>query len=121
MCHKFKQFVFKTQIVFYAVEHNFLQIPYIRNKIAEMNSQSTKLELIKLLLETDEPSLLEKVRKILLPAATKRLSESIVGYKPNGEAITQKEFEEEMKTSIMQAENGEVISQEDLIKQAENW
>lgn len=36
-----------------------------------MDSQSIKLELIKLLLETDEPSLLERVRKILAPNTNK--------------------------------------------------
>ncbi|MCF8246797.1 MAG: hypothetical protein K9J37_07825 [Saprospiraceae bacterium] len=86
-----------------------------------MNSQSIKLELIKLLLETDEPSLLEKVRKILAPNVDKSRPKNIVGYKPNGDPVSQKEFEEEMRISIGQIAKGEVMSQEDLIKEAENW
>ena len=85
-----------------------------------MNSQSIKLELIKLLLETDEPSLLEKVRKILTPAADKG-SKNIVGYEPNGDPITQEYLARHMKKSIEQVEKGEVMSHEDLVKESENW
>lgn len=86
-----------------------------------MDAQNFKLELIKLLLETDEPSLLEKVRHILLPTKIKQQSEKIVGFKPNGDPVSQIEFEEEMKVSIGQIAKGEVMSHEDLVREAENW
>ena len=79
------------------------------------------MELIKLLLETDEPSLLEKMRKILVSTSDKIRPKNIVGYKPNGEPISQGELEQHMKESIGQIEKGEVISQEDLIRDSENW
>ena len=86
-----------------------------------MDSQSIKLELIKLLLETDEPTLLEKVRQLLLPTKKGQSKKGIVGFKPNGEPLSQAELAEKMAASVKQAENGEVVSHEDLIKEAENW
>ena len=86
-----------------------------------MDAQNIKLELIKLLLETDEPSLLEKVRRLLLPNIAKQQSEKFVGFKPNGDPVSQKEFENEMQISIGQIATGEVISHEDFVKEAENW
>ena len=74
-----------------------------------------------MLLEIDEPSVLEKVRQLLLPNSRKTKQANVVGYKPNGDPITQAEFEQHMKNSIDQAERGEVMSHEDLVKEAENW
>jgi hypothetical protein len=86
-----------------------------------MDSQSIKLELIKLLLETDEPTLLEKVRQLLLPTKNGKSKKSIVGFKPNDEPLSQADLEAKMAVSIKQADNSEVISHEDLLKEAENW
>ena len=87
-----------------------------------MDAQAFKLELIKLLLETDELTILEKVKRALSPQiGRKKEPTTIVGFRPNGDPISQDEFIQEIKISMEQRRKGEVVSHEDLIKEAENW
>ncbi len=87
-----------------------------------MELQAIKLELIKLLLETDEKSILEKVRKLLSTQKNGAKSvEDAVGYQPDGSPITKEQLLKRIEESEEAIRKGEVISMEDLMKESENW
>ncbi|NOQ25669.1 MAG: hypothetical protein GQ564_09950 [Bacteroidales bacterium] len=70
-----------------------------------MNIQAEKIELVKMILETDNPSILNSIKKIL-----KRESK-----KDFWDTLPQSQREEIMK-GIEEIENGEIVDYEDFIK-----
>ncbi len=70
-----------------------------------MNIQAEKIELMKLILETDNPSILSSIKKIL-----KRESK-----KDFWDTLPQSQKDEILK-SIEEIENGEIVDYEDFIK-----
>ena len=87
-----------------------------------MELQTIKLELIKMLLETEEKSILEKVRKILSPQKNgSKPVEGAVGYQPDGSPITKEQLLKRIEESEEAIRKGEIISMEDLMKESENW
>lgn len=95
---------------------------FLGKKIKIMEVQIIKLELIKLLLETDELPLLEKIKRLLaIPNGTKSPRDEIVGYHPGGAPVTKLELIQQLEESEEAIRRGEVISMEDLIKESENW
>jgi hypothetical protein len=70
-----------------------------------MNIQAEKIELVKMILETDNPSILSSIKKML-----KRESK-----KDFWDTLPQSQREEIMK-GIEEIENGEIVDYDDFIK-----
>lgn len=70
-----------------------------------MNIQAEKIELVKMILETDNPSILSSIKKML-----KRDSK-----KDFWDTLSQSQREDIMK-GIEEIENGEIVDYEDFIK-----
>ncbi len=70
-----------------------------------MNIQAEKIELVKMILETDNPSILSSIKKLL-----KRESK-----KDFWDTLPQSQKEDIMK-GIEEIENGEIVDYEDFIK-----
>ncbi|HFA50656.1 MAG TPA: hypothetical protein ENJ95_16740 [Bacteroidetes bacterium] len=86
-----------------------------------MDVQSAKLEIINLVLETDDLHLLLKAKNLLVTSFAKNKDEEIVGSHPDGRPMTRKELWESIKQSEKAIEKGDVISQEELVRISENW
>lgn len=87
-----------------------------------MELQAIKLELIKMLLETDEINILEKVKNMLSFQKNKSgKGDEIVGYQPDGGPISKEQLLKRIEESEQAISKGEVIALEDLIKESEHW
>ena len=75
-----------------------------------MYIQAEKIELVKMILETDNPSILSSIKKIL-----KRDSK-----KDFWDTLSQAQREDIMK-GIEEIENGEIVDYEDFIKKHKQW
>lgn len=74
-----------------------------------MNIETTKLELMQLLLHTQKESLLAKIKKVFDEEQVDWWSEM------------SKEEQEEIKTGLKQAEKGEYIANETVMKRFDKW
>ncbi len=70
-----------------------------------MNIQAEKIELMKLILETDNPSILSSIKKILKKESKKDFWDTL----PQSQ-------KDEILKSIEEIENGEIVDYEDFIK-----
>ena len=70
-----------------------------------MNIQAEKIELMKLILETDNPSILSSIKKILKKESKKDFWDTL----PQSQ-------KDEILKSIEEIENGEIVNYEDFIK-----
>ena len=70
-----------------------------------MNIQAEKLEIMKMILETDNPSILESIKKIFKRESKKDFWETL----PQNQ-------KEDILEGIQEIENGEVVDYEDFIK-----
>ncbi|HAF29521.1 MAG TPA: hypothetical protein DCG75_10780 [Bacteroidales bacterium] len=70
-----------------------------------MNIQAEKIELMKMILETDNPSILTSIKKMLKRASSKDFWDT----------LPQSQREEILK-GIEEIENGEIVDYEDFIK-----
>jgi hypothetical protein len=81
---------------------------------------SIQLECIKLLLETDNEVVLQHLKTVLL--SWKDVKEKdIIGFRPEGEPITKKQFLKDIEKAEEDFRLGFTISQEDLEKESKNW
>jgi len=74
-----------------------------------MNIETTKLELMHLLLQTQKESLLAKLKKVFDEEQVDWWSEM------------SKEEQEEIKTGLKQADKGEYIANETVMKRFDKW
>ncbi len=81
-----------------------------------MNIQSTKLEIMQYLLNSNKESVLAKFKSII----EKEKEQEIIGY-TQGEPLTVAKMNERLATAEEQIETGRVISDEDLAKEIETW
>ena len=70
-----------------------------------MNIQAEKIELMKLILETDNPSILSSIKKILKRESKKDFWDTLPQSQKN-----------EILKSIKEIENGEIVDYEDFIR-----
>ncbi len=70
-----------------------------------MNIQAEKIELMKLILETDNPSILSSIKEILKKESKKDFWDTL----PQSQ-------KDEILKSIEEIENGEIVDYEDFIK-----
>lgn len=70
-----------------------------------MNIQAEKLELMKLILETENPSVLESIKSIFRKESKKDFWETIPQYQ-----------KDDILQGIQEIENGEIIDYEDFMK-----
>jgi hypothetical protein len=80
-----------------------------------MDIQATRLELIKLLLEEKQETVLKKVHQLLSN------EEEIVAYTGSGKPLSRKEYNKRLAEAEKQIERGEYLTQEELEKQAKTW
>ena len=67
----------------------------------------------------EDEELLHAYLKILKKTVSDQ--DPIVGYKPNGDEITQSSMIQEVRAASGRVKAGDYISQEDLEKASENW
>lgn len=70
-----------------------------------MNIQTEKLEIMKMILETENPGILESIKKIFKKEVHSDFWESLSENQKN-----------EIKEGIIEADNGEIIDYEDFMK-----
>lgn len=78
-----------------------------------MNIEATKLELMQMLLQTQKPSVLKRIKKIF--------ESEIVAYTALGEPLSKSEYKKELLAAEEEIDRGENTTQEDLEKESENW
>jgi len=81
--------------------------------IRVMNIETTKLELMQLLLQTQKESILARIKTVF--------EEEIVAYTVDGKPLTKSAYKKELLDAEAEIERGEFTTQEDLEKEAENW
>jgi len=74
-----------------------------------MNIEATKLELMQLLLNTTKESILNKIKRIYQEESSDWWAEMSA------------EEQAEIKEGLQQAENGEVVSNEEVMKRFDAW
>lgn len=79
-----------------------------------MSLQAAKLDLIQKLLLVNQESIIKKLDDILE-------NEMIVGYTVDGRPLTKTEYNHRLVTAEQQLKNGEIIDQEDLERESDNW
>lgn len=79
-----------------------------------MSLLATKLKVVQQILASDQESIINKIDKLLD-------NELIVGYTVEGKPLTQKIYNQRIAIAEKQLKNGEIISQEDLERESENW
>ncbi len=79
-----------------------------------MDLQSTKIKVMKKIMNVSKASLLEKISNILD-------EEMIVGYTTDGKPLTNQQYNKRLLVAEKQIESGDYITQEELEKEIENW
>lgn len=79
-----------------------------------MDLQTAKVDVVQKIMNVSNTSLLEKISHILD-------EEMIVAYTTAGKPLTRQMYDSRLEQAEMQIKEGEVLSQEDLEKQVENW
>ncbi len=79
-----------------------------------MGIQSIKLNVVQKILSIEQESVIKKINEILE-------NEMIVGYTVDGDSLTKKQYNQRIELAEKQINSGEIISQEELEKQSENW
>ena len=81
-----------------------------------MDIQTTKIELIKMLAETNDVSVLQQIIQLLTP---EKSNEAVWGFDIKGNRITDDMMIQMLSDAETEKTNGTLKSQEDL--EAENW
>lgn len=85
-----------------------------------MDIQTTKIELIKQLLNVNKESVLEKIKEILSSEDSSN-EEEIVAYTFDGKPLTPNQYRTEIQKGLDDIKAGRVTSDEDLAKEIESW
>jgi hypothetical protein len=85
-----------------------------KKTIKVMDLQSTKIKVMQKIMNVSKASLLEKISNILD-------EEMIVGYTTDGKPLTNQQYNERLLVAEKQIESGDIITQEELEKEIENW
>jgi len=78
-----------------------------------MDIETTKLELMQLLLQTQKKSILARIKEVF--------EQDIVAYTGDGKPLTKSAYKKELLEAEAEIERGEFTTQEDLEKESENW
>ena len=79
-----------------------------------MDLHVAKIDVLRKIMNVSKISLLDKINDILD-------KEMIVGYTTDGKPLTKQTYNKRLLLAEEQIELGNVISQEDLAKEVENW
>lgn len=82
--------------------------------VFEMDLQVTKIDVLQKIMNVSKISLLDKINDILD-------KEMIVGYTADGKPLTKQAYNKRLLLAEEQIASGNIISQEDLEKEVENW
>ena len=85
-----------------------------------MDIQTTKIELIKQLLNVNKESVLDKIKEILSSEDSSN-EEEIVAYTANGKPLTPNQYRAEIQKGLDDIKAGRVTSDQDLAKEIESW
>jgi len=78
-----------------------------------MNIETTKLELMQLLLQTQKETILTRIQKVF--------EEEVVAYTVDGKPLTKSAYKKELLEAETEIEQGKFTTQEDLERESENW
>lgn len=81
-----------------------------------MDLQATKLELINYLVNTQEMSLLQKIKELILKENNK-----VIGHTCNGEPLTVDLLNAKLNKAEKDYKAGRITTDEDLTKEIETW
>lgn len=90
----------QTRLLF---QKNYL---ILKKKLIEMNIQAEKIEIMRMILDTDNPTILESVKNIFTKSATTDFWDTLP-----------QEQKEDILQGIKDIENGDIVDYEDFIKQ----
>ena len=79
-----------------------------------MDLKTRKLNMVQKILSVEKEALLDKIDKILD-------KEMVVAYTTDGVPLTKEHYNKRLELAEQQIKSGEIISQEDLEKESENW
>ncbi|GEM_PF-303583 len=82
------------------------ELSNFEKKLIEMNIQAEKIEIMKMILDTDNPIILESVKNIFAKSATTDFWDTLP-----------QEQKEDILQGIKDIENGDIVDYEDFIKQ----
>ena len=85
-----------------------------KQNMNKMSLQAAKLSLVQKILSLNQENIIKKIDEILD-------NEMIVGYTVEGNPLTKTEYNKRIAIAEKQLRNGEIISQEDLERESENW
>lgn len=89
-----------------------------------MEVQMLKLEVIELLLRTNEVTILNKIKQELVnqvPDLMESKKTTIIGRTPSGDPLTEEAYLQQIENSRKEMIKGDVIDLEELEREAENW
>lgn len=87
-----------------------------------MDSNSIRLNIIQWVLQEDDEERLARLASLVEDLRFEHSSASeVLGVRPNGTEVTKAELLRCIRLAEEQAERGEVMSLDELIKTAENW
>ena len=85
-----------------------------------MDIQTEKLELVRLLLDTDDVSVLQSIRNVF-GTKSQSSTDKIVGQTPQGQPITQQDLVERALQSDKEYAEGKVVTLEELKQEIESY
>ena len=83
-----------------------------------MDIQTTKIELAKQLLNTNNESVLEKIKDILINSSEEK---NIVAYTVDGKPLSAEEYQDELYLAEKESENGNYLTSQELDKEIASW
>jgi len=82
-----------------------------------MDIQSTKLEIIQFVLNSNEEGVIAKIKSIV----DKEKLEEIVAYSVEGKPLTFRQYQNELKEAEEEIERGDFMTSEELEKEIASW
>ncbi|WP_026777377.1 hypothetical protein [Polaribacter sp. Hel_I_88] len=83
-----------------------------------MDIQTTKIELAKQLLNTDNEAILKKIKDILINSSEQN---NVVAYTIDGKSLSAEEFQSELYLAEKEAENGNYLTSQELDNEIASW
>lgn len=94
---------------------NEIFVNFVKDKNTfEMDLQVAKIDVLQKIMNVSKISLLDKINDILDKEMT-------VGYTSDGKPLTKQAYNNRLLLAEKQIASGNIISQEDLEKEVENW
>jgi len=87
-----------------------------------MNLEEKKIAIIRLIIEEQDPRVLQRSLALLSSAVDRRRSDALViGYRPSGNPVIKSDFLERLMSTLNDLKNHEYIGINELESLAESW